>query len=169
MKRILPLILTLALVLGLALPALGAEAATFSDIPANADYAKAVAWCVENGLMNGTSDNTFDPDGSMTRSMLATVLYRQAGNPTVAGDPGFADTQPDAWYSDAIVWANGEGILRGYGDGLFGVDDPVSQEMLTVVMARQKGEDPTWTGDPALAVPAKRSEAALALMEAFAS
>ncbi len=169
MKRVLSLILALVLTLGLALPTLAAEAKTFTDVSADADYAQAVAWCVENGLMNGVDDGSrFDPEGSMTRSMLATVLYRQAGEPAVTGDLSFTDAQPNAWYSNAVAWASRRNLLQGYGNGLFGVNDPVSREMLTVVMARQKGEDPAWTGDAALAVPAKRSEAAVALMDTFA-
>lgn len=169
MKRILSLFLALTLALGLAVPTLAAEAKTFTDVSADADYAQAVAWCVENGLMNGVNDGTaFDPDGTMTRAMLATVLYRQAGSPAVTSAPSFTDTQPNVWYSNAVVWAGEKELFRGYGNGLFGIDDPVSKEMLTVVMARQKGEDPAWTGDAALAVPAKRSEAAVALMDAFA-
>lgn len=168
MKRILSLFLILTLALGLAVPTLAAEAKTFTDVSADADYAQAVAWCVENGLMNGVNDGTaFDPDGTMTRAMLATVLYRQAGSPAVTGAPSFTDTQPNVWYSNAVVWASQKELFRGYGNGLFGVDDPVSKEMLTVVMARQKGEDPAWTGDAALAVPAKRFEAAVALQETF--
>ena len=167
MKRILSLILALTLALGLAVPALAVEARTFTDVSADADYAQAVDWCVDEGLMNGVGDDRFDPDGSMTRAMLATVLYRQAGSPAVTAAPGFTDTLPNVWYSDAVAWASEKELLRGYGNGLFGVDDPVSREMLTVVMARQKGEDPAWTGDAALAVPAKRSEAAVALYETF--
>ena len=54
----------------------------------------------------------------MTRAMLATVLYRQAGEPTVTGGPGFTDTQPGLWYSSAIAWAAEKGLLQGYGDGM---------------------------------------------------
>lgn len=168
MKRMVFFLLASALILGLCMLGCAASAAkTFSDVPAGADYAQAVAWCVENDLMNGVGDDSFAPNGSMTRAMLAAVLYRQAGSPAVAGEPSFTDARPNAWYSKAVVWASEKGLLRGYGDGPFGIDDPVSREMLTVVMARQKGEDPTWKGDPALAVPAKRSEAAVALMDAF--
>lgn len=145
----------LILTLGLGVAGLAAGSTkTFSDIPADADYAKAVEWCVENGLMNGVGGGgRFAPDGSMTRAMLATVLYRQAGSPAVTGAPNFTDTLPNVWYSDAVVWASGKRILRGYGNRLFGVNDPVSREMLTVVIARQKGENPAWTGDAALAIP----------------
>lgn len=55
-----------------------AEGQSFTDVPADADYAEAAAWCAENNLMNGVGGGKFDPDGSMTRAMLATILYRQA-------------------------------------------------------------------------------------------
>ena len=168
LKRFGNLLLIAALVLSMVAIALAAEVRTFTDVPADAGYAQAVDWCVEHGLMNGVDDTHFDPDGSMTRAMLAAVLYRQAGEPAVTGSPEFSDAQPNVWYSDAVVWASGKGLLRGYGNGLFGVNDPVSREMLNAVIARQNGENPAWTGAEELAVDAKRSEAAVALYEAFA-
>lgn len=154
------------LALSLLLPSAAARAAgPFHDVPPNAGYAPAVAWCAENGLMNGMADGIFEPDGSMTRAMLATVLYRQAGQPAVTDGPGFDDVQPGMWYFNAITWVAEAGLLRGYGDGIFAPDAPVSKEMLDVVMARQKGLSPAWTGAPELA---KRSEAAVAFYKAYA-
>ncbi len=66
---------------------LSAETDGFSDVPAGANYAQAAAWCYEKGLMNGVGDGRFDPDGFMTRAMLAAILYRQAGEPS--GSPAF--------------------------------------------------------------------------------
>ena len=181
MKRILSLLLACAMALGLCVVGCAANSGmadppaetpagnsgSFSDLSPGAGYTRAVAWCVENGLMNGVSGDALDPDGSMTRAMLATVLYRQAGEPSITEEPEFTDVLPNAWYSDAVVWASERNILRGYGNGLFGLEDPVSKEMLAVVMARRRGEDPVWTGDSALAVDAARSEAAIALFETF--
>lgn len=89
-------------------------------------------------------------------------------SPAVTGAPGFTDVQPNVWYSNAIAWAAEKGLLQGYGGGMFGTNDPVSREMLQVVIARHKGENPVWTGAPELAVNAKRSEAAAALYNTFA-
>ncbi len=161
MKRVLPIILAYTLILGLAFPAMAAEP-NFSDIPANADYAQAVAWCVQENLMHGVSATSFDPDGTMTRAMIATVLYRAEGEPAVTGNPVFNDVQPNVWYSNAIVWASSKGIVQGYGNGLFGTNDPITKEQLDVVIRRYNGESPAWTGNPVLAVPATRSEAAVA-------
>jgi len=137
----------------------------FSDIPANADYAQAVSWCYEQGLMDGVGENHFDPEGTLTRAMLSTVLYRAAGTPAVSGELSFTDAQPGAWYSDAVVWADGQGYMKGYGDGLFGTNDPVSVEQLEIIFERYIGNDPEWTGDPAKAHAATRAQVAVALYE----
>lgn len=123
----------------------------------------------EKGWMQGTSGTTFEPEGELTRAMLAVILYRAAGSPKVEGEPNFADTLADAWYSDAVVWAARTQVLRGYGNGSFRPEDPVSKEMMNMVTARQAGEDPAWTGDPALAAPATRAEAAAALEQSTQS
>lgn len=139
----------------------------FADIPPAADYSQAVAWCAEQGLMQGVSTGRFDPDGTMTRAMLATILYRQAGEPEVNGNPDFTDVRPNVWYSNAVTWAAERQLMLGYGGSLFGADDPVSKEMLCVVIARQNGESPAWTGSGELAADATRAEAAVALYETF--
>lgn len=135
----------------------------FSDIPAGATYASAVAWCVEQGLMNGVGDNKFNPTGTLDRATLATVLYRAEGQPAVTATPAFLDVQAGSWYADAVVWASGEKLLMGYGNGLFGSTDPISQEQLKVVMDRYMGRGNTWVGDPALTGAATRWEVAQAL------
>lgn len=161
MKRFLSILLACALVLSLGITALAAES-SFTDIPANADYAAAVAWCQEKGLMQGVAADRFDPNGTLTRAMVATVLYRAAGEPPVTGAPAFTDTQAGQWYSNAVAWANESKIVAGYGNGLFGTNDPVTREQLDIMIRRYNGENPTWTGDAALNVPATRAEAAVA-------
>ena len=141
---------------------LAATESVFTDVPADADYAEAVAWCYEHGLMNGTGGTNFSPDATLNRAMVATILYRAAGEPGVSGAPAFEDTKADDWYSNAVVWASQNGIVTGYGDGTFGTDDPITQEQLDVMIRRYKGENPVWTANPALAVPATRAEAAVA-------
>lgn len=136
----------------------------FVDVKRTDTWYQAVKYVYDNKLMEGTSATTFDPEGQLTRAMLATVLYRAAGSPKVEGAPEFEDTQADAWYADAVAWASRTQVLRGYGNGKFGPEDAVSKEMLNMVMGRLQGEDPVWTGDPALAVPATRAEIAAMLM-----
>ena len=77
LKRFVSLILTLALVWGLHIPAMAAvEDTGFSDVAAGAWYAEAAVWCRDNGIMSGTSGTAFSPSSTMTRAMLAAVLYR---------------------------------------------------------------------------------------------
>lgn len=179
-RRFFPLLLALTLTLPLSAcaaepnpvetPAENAEGhglTAFADLPGEARYAGAVSWCVEEGLMRGVSPDRFDPEGTLTRAMVATILYRAKGEPAVSGTSPFADAPAGQWYSDAVVWANGAGIVRGYGKDLFGTDDPVTKEQLNVMLRRYGGEDPAWTGDPALAVPVTRAETAAALYEAL--
>ncbi len=139
----------------------------FADVPADADYAGAVVWCYDNGLMNGVSDTDFDPDGTLTRSMVATILYRAEGEPAVTGEPTFTDTEANAWYSNAVIWATDQGIVQGYGNDLFGTTDPVSVEQLEVMIGRYTGNGPEWVGDPARAVDATRAQAAVAFYAAM--
>lgn len=137
----------------------------FVDVKRTDSCYQAVKYAYDNKLMEGTSATTFDPEGELTRAMLATVLYRAAGSPKVTDAPEFEDTKADQWYSDAVAWANQTHVLRGYGNGSFGPEDPVSKEMMNMVVGRLKGEDPAWMGDPALALPATRAEIAQLLME----
>ena len=129
--------LALVLMLGLTIPACAAVDDTgFSDVDAGAWYAEAVMYCREQGLMNGTSSTAFDPEGSLTRAMLVTVLYRSAGSPAVTGTDNFSDTAAGAYYADAVLWATGQGLVNGYGNGRFGTNDPITQEHLNLILQR---------------------------------
>lgn len=132
----------MALVLGfsLNLTAFAAgEGTGFSDVAADAWYTDAVAYVRDNGLMGGTSDTTFEPEGTMTRSMLSATLYRLAGSPTVTGEDAFSDTEEGVWYTDAVLWASQQGLVGGYGNGLFGTNDPVTREQIAVLLWRYAG------------------------------
>ena len=106
---------------------------------ADAWYADAVEYARDNGRMSGTSEITFSPNGTMTRAMLAVVLYRMAGSPAVSGSDSFTDTADGAWYSNAVLWASGEGVMSGYGGGLFGTNDPVNREQIAAILWRYAG------------------------------
>lgn len=140
LKRMWSLLLALVLALGLCTTAFAAvEDTGFSDVSADAWYADAAVYCREHGVMNGTSATTFGPDTTMSRAMLATVLYRAAGSPVVSGDADFTDVAPTAYYSDAAAWASQEGVISGYGNGLFGSDDPVTREQIATILWRYDG------------------------------
>ena len=138
MKRCLSMLLTVLLLLSIGTTAL-AEEAGYTDVPENAWYAEAALALREMGLMNGVGDNCFDPDGVFNRAQLATVLYRMAGSPAVSGEDGFTDTEPGKWYSDAVLWASQNGIVNGYGNGLFGTTDATTQEQMAVMLWRSAG------------------------------
>lgn len=138
---------------------------SFVDIPENADYGEAVNWCRDSGLMEGTGQNRFDPEGTLTRAMLVTALYRAAGKPSVTATPSFHDIQAGAWYWEAVAWASANALVQGYGDGYFGTNDPVSVEQLDVILGRYAEKETVWTGDPARAHTATRAQVALALYE----
>ncbi len=141
----------------------------FTDIPAGADYAQAVAWCKARGLMDGVGEGRFAPEGTLTRAMMAAVLYRAAGEPGFDAAAHFADAEIGQWYYNAVAWADVVGYMKGYGDGVFGVDDPVSVEQLSVILDRYLGRGDTWTGNPAKAIDATRAQVAVALMDALAT
>ena len=96
---------------------------SFADVPADAYYAKAVAWAVENGITGGTGDGKFSPDAVCTRAQCVTFLYCAAGSPAVSGSAAFTDVASDAYYAKAVKWAEAHGITSGIGGGLFGSDN----------------------------------------------
>lgn len=139
MKRSLQQAAALLCVLALALPAFAAEENGYTDVPPGAWYEEAADYCRDSGLLQGTENGQFSPEGKVTRSMLATVLYRLAGSPAVTEESGFADVEAGAWYAGAVCWASQGGVMGGYGDGRFGPEDPVSREQLAAVLWRRAG------------------------------
>ena len=117
-------------------------AAVFTDVPSGSWYADAVAWCLENGLMSGTSSTTFSPDGIMTRGMLATVLYQAAGSPSLIEPPYYLDVPIDSWYAEGVAWTSLHGIVSGYGNDYFGPEDPVTREQIAAILWRYDGSTP---------------------------
>ncbi len=111
----------------------------FIDVAANAWYEEAIQFAVDNGLFNGTTETTFSPDSTMSRGMLAAVLYRMAGQPAVGASNAFTDVAAGKYYADAIAWASANGIVGGYGNGIFGPDDPITREQLAVMLWRYAG------------------------------
>lgn len=98
----------------------------------------AVTFVTSRGLFNGMGNGNFAPDGTMDRSMLATVLWRLEGKQGASVSSDFTDVVPGAWYEDAIHWANEAGIILGYGD-TFGVTDPITREQLVTILYRLSG------------------------------
>ena len=112
---------------------------SFADVPADAYYAKAVAWAVENGITEGTSDTTFAPGTICTRAQSAALLYRAAGSPAVSGSAAFTDVPADAYYADAAAWAEQKGITDGIGNGLFGPHNNCTRAQIVTFLYRMYG------------------------------
>ena len=120
------------------------ETLPFLDVDEDAWYYDAVCYVYGAGLFQGTSGTTFGPDDPMTRSMTATVLYRLSGETYTGTAATFGDMAAGAWYGTGVSWAAAREIAKGYGDGRFGVNDPVTREQLAAILyryARYKGED----------------------------
>ena len=139
-KKCLTVTLAVLLALGLRVPTHAAvEDTGYTDVSAGHPNAEAIVYCREHGLMNGTSDTTFEPENTLTRAMLATILYRAAESPAVTGMDSFTDTVEGSWYSDAILWASQRGLVGGYGGGIFGTNDPVTRQDMTTILWRYAG------------------------------
>ncbi len=106
-----------------------------TDIDENQWYYEAVKYVVENGYMMGTSETTFDANKNLTRAEFVTVLYRIAGSPSVSDmENPFDDVQSDTWYTDAVIWAASEGIVKGMGAGCFAPSIEISREQVAVIL-----------------------------------
>lgn len=124
------------------------EAPRFSDISGH--WAEeAILYCSDAELFQGTSDREFSPEGTMSRAMLVTVLWRLDGKPAAPEKCAFSDVPEGAYYAEAIAWASGNGITEGYGSA-FGVNDSVTRQQLALFLcryAKYKGMDTTAGAD----------------------
>ena len=109
----------------------------FVDVNPGDAYYDAVLYVYENGLFKGVSETEFAPDTTMTRAMFVTVLGRMAGvNPLLYQKSSFTDVEVGQWYSPYVEWAAQSGIVLGYGDGTFGLNDEITVEQAAVILAR---------------------------------
>lgn len=107
----------------------------FADVmDENAWYYDAVYAAYDAGLMNGVGEGLFAPNATLDRATLATVLYREAGEPAAKGTASFTDIAEGQWYTDAVNWAAEQGVVNGYPDGTFRPEAPITrQEMATML------------------------------------
>ena len=113
---------------------------SFTDVPADAFYAKAVAWAVENSITSGTGESKFSPNSTCTRAQAVTFLYRASGSPAVSGKAEFSDVSTTAFYADAVAWAAKKGITTGIGGGLFGSDNDCTRGQIVTFLWRAMAE-----------------------------
>lgn len=139
-KKLLSLLLAMLMLFVTPLSAFAAVNDTgFTDVATAAPYAEAVKYVRNNGIMSGTSNTKFSPNLNTSRAMLATILYRMSGSPTVSQSADFSDVAENMWYSNAIAYAAENNIVAGYDNGNFGVNDPVSLEQVVTILWRYAG------------------------------
>ena len=109
---------------------------SFADVPTDSYYAKAVAWAVENGITGGTGDGKFSPDATCTREQAVAFLYRASGSPAVSGGSAFNDVAANAYYADAVAWAEKNEITGGIGGGLFGSGNDCTRAQIVTFLYR---------------------------------
>ena len=108
----------------------------FTDVKSGNWFYDAVKYAYEQGLMTGTSATTFDPNGTMNRAMIVTVLYRLENSPAVTGASKFTDVPAGQWYSDAVAWAAANKIVNGYDETTFGPMNAVTREQMAAILFR---------------------------------
>jgi len=109
---------------------------SFKDVKADDWFYANVQYVVENKLMNGVAEDMFAPNDTLTRAMLVTVLYRNAGEPAVNKSIPFADVDMGAWYANAVVWAKQNGIVNGVNETDFAPDANITREQIAAIMFR---------------------------------
>ena len=123
----------------------------FTDVKESDWFYDDVMFVYKNGLMTGTSATTFSPYSNTTRAQIATIFYRLDGSPEVTGKNSFTDVEyspATTWYYDAVTWVQQSGVMGGYGNDLFGPNDPVTREQLASIFfryAQYKGYDVSTT------------------------
>ena len=108
----------------------------FNDVSVSDWFYNDVRYVYENGIMDGTSANSFAPNAPLTRAMIVTILYRMEKSPAMSGTSSFTDVAAGKWYAKPVAWAAANGIVNGYGSGLFGPSDPVTREQLAAILYR---------------------------------
>ena len=108
----------------------------FADVSGSDWFYNDVRYVYEKGIMDGTGADRFSPNAPLTRAMIVTILYRMDGSPAMSGASDFKDVDSNKWFAKAVAWAAANGIVNGYGSGLFGPNDPVTREQLAAILYR---------------------------------
>ncbi|MBR3416387.1 MAG: S-layer homology domain-containing protein [Clostridia bacterium] len=136
MKKTISLLLAVVMIAAaFAAVPVSAEAA-FSDVEDGRWSAASIEYAVKNGYMNGVGGGKFDPEGALTRAMVATVLWRREGSPVPTAPSGFDDVPAGEWYTDAVAWAKETGVVKGLTETAFGPDEFITREQLATMLFR---------------------------------
>ena len=110
---------------------------------ANGWASGAISFVSSRKLFNGVGADRFDQKGTMTRGMLVTVIHRMEGKPTPVGTHSFGDVPSGTWFSEAVGWAAGAGVVTGYSKTVFAPDDPITREQMVAMLYRKSGSPKT--------------------------
>ena len=106
----------------------------FLDVSRNDWFYSAVEYVVNHDVMSGVSDSSFAPNATLTRGMLVQILYNLEDRPDNNGINIFTDVTTDAWYTDAVIWANNENIVSGMGEGIFAPNAEITREQMALML-----------------------------------
>lgn len=108
----------------------------YTDVTADEWFFDDVRYVWDNGLIDGVTEDTFEPKANVTRAVLIEALWRAEGRPEAESAGLFTDVAEDNAFAGAIAWAKETGIANGYDDGRFGIDDVVTREQTAAFLYR---------------------------------
>ena len=111
----------------------------FVDVSKDDWFYDDVKYVNKNGLMNGTSSTTFEPNSPLTRDMFVTILWRAEGKPQTNYAMTFNDVPANTYYTEAVRWAASEKIVKGYSETEFGPSDKITREQIAAIIHRYAG------------------------------
>ena len=107
---------------------------SYDDVNEDDWYYNSVIYCATNKIIYGTSDTTFSPNNKLTRGNLVTLLWRMEGSTKISGEQKFSDVKQDAYYYEAIKWAEKNKVVNGYDDGKFRPNNNITREQLATIL-----------------------------------
>jgi len=107
----------------------------YTDVDKSLWYHEFIDYVIENGIMQGTRSDKFEPDTTLSRAMMVQILYNMEGGPAAGGE-AFDDVSQGEWYAAAIAWASSMKIVSGYGNGLFCPDKSITREEMVAILYR---------------------------------
>ncbi|MBQ6677265.1 MAG: S-layer homology domain-containing protein [Clostridia bacterium] len=143
MKKHLSVLLSIVMIFAAVAAALPSYAASgFSDVEDGRWSEASIKYAVRNGYMNGVGGDLFDPEGSLTRAMVVTVLWRREGSPAPTAPSGFEDVPAGEWYTEAVAWAKENEVVKGLTETTFGPDEFITREQLATMLFRFSSSAP---------------------------
>ena len=142
---------------------------SFRDLDTTKWYHEAIDTMLNEGLMNGTGNGLFEPNATLTRAMLVTILWRSEGKPTAADPTPFTDVPAGAYYAEAVRWAAANGIVKGVSSTEFGPSRNITRQELVTILWRLAAKKGLNTSNAGLVAPefADRSHIAAWAAEAM--